>query len=110
LEFIHSVQDHVFMTTSSSSAISLRRAIASDAQALDRLAQLDSKRLPSGTHLVAERDGVLVAALAQASGIAIADPFTPTADAVALLRQWASQRTARPRRLSVRRPRFALAS
>ena len=96
------------MTTSSSSSISLRHAVSSDAAALDRLAQLDSKRLPAGTHLVAERDGELIAAIAQPSGIAIADPFTPSADAVALLRQWANQRTARPRR-TARRPRFALA-
>ena len=96
------------MTTSSSSSISLRRAVSSDAEALDRLAQLDSKHLPAGSHLVAERDGELIAAIAQPSGIAIADPFTPSADAVALLRQWATQRTASPRR-SARRPRFALA-
>jgi hypothetical protein len=96
------------MTTSSSSSISLRHALSSDAAALDRLAQLDSRRLPAGTHLVAERDGELIAAIAQPSGIAIANPFEPTADAVALLRQWADQRTASPRR-AARRPRFALA-
>jgi len=98
------------MTTASSSSIVLRRAVSSDAAALDRLAQLDSKRLPSGTHFVAEHDGVMIAALAQPSGIAIADPFTPTADAVALLRQWARQRAAFPPRRGVRRPRVALAS
>jgi hypothetical protein len=97
------------MTTASSSSISLRRAVSSDAAALDRLAQLDSQRLPSGTHLVAEHEGVLIAALAQPSGIAIADPFTPTADAVALLRQWAEQRTAVAPRRSLRRARVALA-
>ena len=102
--------DHVFMTTSSSSSIVMRRAISSDAAALDRLAQLDSQRLPAGPHLVAERDGVLVAALAQPSGATIADPFTPSADAVELLRQWAAQRTALPPRRFARRPRFALAS
>jgi hypothetical protein len=97
------------MTTSSSSSISLRRAVSADAAALDRLAQLDSQRLPSGTHLVAESDGVLIAAVAQPSGVVIADPFTATADAVALLREWAKQRTAIPSRRSARRPRFALA-
>src|SRR5437773_1932543 len=99
----------MFMTTSSSSSISLRRAVSSDAAALDRLAQLDSKHLASGTHLVAERDGVLIAALAQPSGVTIADPFVPSADAVALLRQWARQRTAAPRRRTIRRPRVAVA-
>jgi len=96
------------MTTASSSSISLRRAVSSDAAALDRLAQLDSQRLPSGTHLV-ESEGVLIAAVAQPSGIVIADPFTPTADAVALLREWAKQRTAVAPRRSLRRPRVALA-
>ena len=96
------------MTTSSSSSISLRHAVSSDAEALDRLAQLDSKRLPAGNHLVAERDGELIAAISQPGGVAFADPFTPSADAVALLHQWAKQRTATPRR-TARRPRFALA-
>src|SRR4051812_44373994 len=98
------------MTTSSSSSIVLRRADSSDAAALDRLAQLDSKHLPAGAHLVAEREGVLIAALAQPSGIVAADPFTSSADAVDLLRQWARQRTALPRPRTIRRPRFALAS
>jgi hypothetical protein len=108
LEFIALVQDHVFMTTSNSSSISLRRAVSSDVAALDRLAQLDSKRLPAGTHLIAERDGAMIAAISQPSGVIVADPFEPTADAVALLRQWAKQRTAPAQRAS-RRPRFALA-
>jgi len=108
LEFIAAVDDHMFMTTASSSSISLRRAVSSDAASLDRLAQLDSKRLPAGSHLVAERDGVLVAALAQPSGETSADPFVPSADAVALLREWAQQRTALPRR-RVFRPRVAVA-
>lgn len=102
------VHDHMPMTTASSSSISLRRAVSSDAAALDRLAQLDSQRLSAGTHLIAERDGEIIAALAQPSGATIADPFVPSADAVALLRQWAKQRTALPRR-SVFRPRVAVA-
>jgi hypothetical protein len=109
LDFILTIPDHGYMTTASSSSIVLRRAVASDLAALDRLAQLDSKRLPSGTHLIAERDGVIVAAVAQPSGVAIADPFTPSADAVALLNQWAQQRTAFPPRRAVLRPRVALA-
>ena len=110
MEFIEVVRDHRCMTTASSSSISLRRAVSSDAEALHRLAQLDSTHLPAGAHLVAERDGVLIAALAQPSGVTVADPFTPSADAVALLRQWAKQRTPKSSRRSIRRPRFALAS
>jgi hypothetical protein len=109
LDFIAVVYDHMPMTTASSSSISLRRAVSSDDAALNRLAQLDSQRLPAGTHLVAERDGVLIAALAQPSGTTIADPFVPSADAVALLRQWADQRTALPRRRVSRRTRVAIA-
>jgi hypothetical protein len=107
LDFIRGEADHVFMTTSSSPSIVLRRAVADDAAALDRLAQLDSKRLPAGAHLIAESDGVLVAALAQPSGVVVADPFEPTADAVELLREWAKQRSVRTPH---RRPRFALAA
>jgi hypothetical protein len=108
LEFIAVVQDHVFMTTSSTSSISLRHGVSSDVAALDRLAQLDSKRLPAGTQLIAERDGVMIAAISEPSGVIVADPFEPTADAVALLRQWAKQRTTLAPRPS-RRPRFAVA-
>jgi len=74
--------------TTDDTAIVLRRAVPADTAALDRLANLDSRRLPAGPHLVAERDGVLIAALALSSGIAFSDPFTPTADALELLRQW----------------------
>jgi hypothetical protein len=109
LEFITAVNDHVYMTTDDT-AISLRRAVPSDAEALHRLAQLDSRRLPAGPHLVAERDGILIAALAEPSGIAISDPFRPTADAVALLRRWTGERAVPRRRLALRRPRLAPAS
>jgi hypothetical protein len=110
LEFIPSLPDHMCMTTNDTT-ISLRNAVPADASALDRLAQLDSRRLPAGPHLVAERDGVLVAALAEPSGIAVSDPFTPTADAIDLLRRWAAERTALPpRRLALRRARLAAAS
>ena len=98
------------MTTATNSSIVLRRADSSDAAALERLAQLDSKRLPAGPHLVAERDGVLVAALAQSSGVAVADPFVPTADAVDLLVEWARERTARAPRGLARRARPVLAA
>jgi hypothetical protein len=74
--------------TTDDTAIVLRRAVPADDAALYRLAQLDSRRLPAGPHLVAERDGALIAALARPSGTAFSDPFTPTADALELLRRW----------------------
>lgn len=96
--------------TTDDTALVLRPAVPADADALQRLAQLDSRHLPAGPHLVAERDGALIAALAQPSGIAVADPFTPSADAVALLRRWDRERAAAaPRRATLRRPRLATA-
>ena len=63
----------------------IRAARGSDGEALERVAQLDSARVPAGELLVAETDGVIVAAHAPASGTTIADPFRPTATVVELL-------------------------
>jgi hypothetical protein len=68
----------------------IRAARGSDGAALENLARMDSQRPPSGDVLVAEQDGMLVAALA--GDRAIADPFRPTADLVALLRLHAGRR------------------
>jgi hypothetical protein len=76
--------------------LTIRFANAADQAALDTLAQLDSRRLPAGPHLLAESDGRLVAALSTRDGDAIADPFTHSADAVALLRRRARQLERRP--------------
>jgi hypothetical protein len=64
--------------------ITIRSARDADADALVRLAALDSSRVPGGDLLVAEVDGELVAAVSDAG--VIADPFRPTADVVQLLR------------------------
>ncbi len=50
------------------------------------LAQLDSARPLTGPSLVAENDGRLVAAVSLHDGRVVADPFTPTADVVEMLR------------------------
>jgi hypothetical protein len=63
----------------------IRAARGSDGEALERLAALDSAHVPTGELLVAESDGSLVAALDLENGSAIADPFRPTSDVVALL-------------------------
>ena len=63
----------------------LRRSSAEDEPALARLARLDSASRPRGDMLVAEVDDVIVAAVPFTGGPAIADPFRPTADVVALL-------------------------
>ena len=72
----------------------IRAARGSDGEALERLARLDSQRPLTGDVLLVEQDGELVVALA--ADRAIADPFRPTADLVALLRAH-SGRTRRDR-------------
>jgi hypothetical protein len=65
--------------------VTIRRSRAADREALQRLAQLDSRRLAGGELLVAEVDGELRAALPLEGGQPIADPFRPTAPLVSLL-------------------------
>jgi hypothetical protein len=67
----------------------LRRARPSDLVALERLAQLDSRALPPGPHLVVGRDGRIDAALSLSSRELIADPFRRTAELCELLRSHA---------------------
>ena len=67
--------------------LKLRDATDADGTHLLRLARLDSQgRPPAGKLIVAEEDGVLVAAIAVESGAVIADPFKATAAIVAMLR------------------------
>jgi hypothetical protein len=72
-------------------SLSLRWAGPADDALLRRLAELDSTRPLRRPILLAERDGVAVAALSAADGRVAADPFEPTAEAVALLRLRAAQ-------------------
>src|SRR4051812_18798610 len=87
----------VNMTRSASSpklpllaAVVIRPAYPDDNATLERLARLDSRRPLDGPMLVAERDGRVLAALSTRDGASIADPFSPTADLVALLRMHAA--------------------
>ena len=75
-------------------AITIRHAAADDMKSLERLAALDSRRVPSGELFVAEVDGQLLAATSIDTGAVIADPFEHTAAIVELLQIQA--RTARP--------------
>jgi len=61
-----------------------------DAAAVRRLAQLDSSRPPEGPVLLALVGSDPVAALGVETGRVVADPFRPTADVVAVLRQAAA--------------------
>jgi hypothetical protein len=78
------------MTTHVDSLI-IREAQPADAAALERLAALDSGRVPSGRLLVAEADGEIQAAVPLAGGPAIADPFRSSAANVSLLGLRAAQ-------------------
>jgi hypothetical protein len=69
----------------------LRFAGPADAAAIDRLAQLDSRRAPRGAVLLAEVDGSSWAALSIDDGHAVSDPFRPTGELVALLLERARQ-------------------
>ena len=75
-------------------AITIRHAATDDMKSLERLATLDSRRVPSGELFVAEVDGRLVAATSIDTGAVIADPFEHTAAIVELLQIQA--RAARP--------------
>ena len=65
--------------------LTIRHAAADDMKSLERLAALDSRRVPSGELFVAEVDGRLVAATSIDTGAVIADPFEHTAKIVELL-------------------------
>jgi hypothetical protein len=96
----------------SARVVTVRRFSERDIDGIRRLAALDEKPVPIGGVLVAELAGELVAALPVDGGEALADPFTPTADIVALLELRARQlrETRIPRRslLTVRK-RYRLA-
>ena len=82
--------------------VTVRFASRGDTEDLRRLAELDSGPVPTGTTLVGEVDGELVAALPVGGGRALADPFRPTAGVMRLMRLRESQLRGRNRR--ARRP------
>jgi hypothetical protein len=71
--------------------VTIRWALPADLPALERVAALDSKRLPAGPLLVAAVDGQIWAAVSTLDDAEVADPFVPSADLVGLLRTRASQ-------------------
>jgi hypothetical protein len=66
-------------------------AVPADAEALDRLAQLDSRRAPRGAVIAAEVGGEIWAAVSIDDGHTVADPFRPTGELTALLLERARQ-------------------
>jgi hypothetical protein len=65
--------------------LKIRMAKSDDAGALRRLAELDSARPLAGRVLLAELDGVPVAAVSLGAGAVTADPFQHSVDAVRML-------------------------
>src|SRR3954447_6572333 len=80
--------------------LTIRPAAPADADALERLAQLDSSRAPRGDVLVAEVGDEMWAALSLDNSHAIADPLRPSAEAVLILAERSRQlrRARRPHR------------
>lgn len=78
--------------------LSLRLSSDADGAELDRLAQLDSRPLPPGPHLLGERDGRIEAAISLATAEVVADPFRRTAEVCELLRCYAGNVRVAPRR------------
>jgi hypothetical protein len=76
---------------SSTPIVAIRPATSDDTATLLRLAALDSSVVPAGELLLGIVDGEPRAAVSVTTGNAIADPFVPTADVVALLRLRASR-------------------
>ena len=69
----------------------IRRSRPGDGPALARLAALDSSHELEGPALIAEVEGETLAALSLSDRTAVADPFSPTADLLDLLRLRAAQ-------------------
>jgi hypothetical protein len=67
-------------------SLTIRVAAPDDAGALRRLAELDSARALRGRVLLAETDGVPVAAISLTTGAVTADPFQSSEGAVRMLR------------------------
>ena len=78
--------------------LQIRAADNTDLPALQRLARLDSSRVPAGRLIVAEDDGEIVAAMSADDGTTIANPFRATSAIVAMLRLRADHLKPRRRR------------
>ena len=78
-------------TAHDSPDITIRLARAEDSDQLRRLAQRDSAHVPRGKLLVAVVSGRMRAAVSVGEGEAIADPFHPSSELVALLCERAGQ-------------------
>lgn len=88
--------------------ITIRRSTTGDADAVARIAALDSGRVPEGDAMLAFVGGELRAVLPLDGGRPLADPFHRTAELVELLRYSVEpSRVQRKRRLGLGRPLVA---
>ena len=71
-------------------AFTIRYATADDADIVRRLAEFDSRSALTGPVLLAEDDGVAIAAFSMEDGRTVADPFRHTARALIHLRMRAN--------------------
>jgi hypothetical protein len=82
---------HTAATDSTDSSIMIRAAGSEDVEALDRLAQRDSRAVPEGELLIALVGTEVRAAISLVSGETVADPFHPTEELVDMLTMRASE-------------------
>jgi hypothetical protein len=80
--------------------VTIRPARSEDRAELRRLAELETRAPTPGPHLLALREGDVVASISLATVEVLADPFQPTADVQELLRLRAGHASLRPRRAS----------
>jgi hypothetical protein len=80
----------------------VRTAVPADLATMTKLSALDGRPIGAPPHLVAELDGVVVAALS-ADGSVVSDPSRFTLEAIAALREHAAASRARPARVRGRR-------
>ncbi len=73
------------------SSVVIRLATAADQPRLERLAQLDSTRAPTGQTLIGEVQGQTVAAVSLADGRSMADPFVAARPVLELVQLRARQ-------------------
>ncbi len=78
-------------TPAPAETVVLRLCSVHDDDVLDSLAQLEGVPAPSGRLVVAEVDGIVVAAYPLGNGAPLADPFRPTAHLIPLLELRARQ-------------------
>jgi len=90
--------------TTQTIGIRIRYLTAADAQAVERLAQLDSAGVPDGKLLGAEIEGRLLAVTSLEDGTTIADPFSRAGE----LRDLLELRAAQLRHRGPARSRFGI--